>query len=214
MNAYRWANEAAAALVLAAAGCATVTPRTSEERRDFAEAVTANWAGYARTLAEDLMTKYGPPNQIDHDRLVWNNNGPWERTVVWDGTSYYDSQLGSDILEQTVFYPVPAGKRPDLAQFSKSLRISENGTRMTVLSLSEESSFLTLNLAHEIIADLRSPTAARELYARTLQLAAAGKSSPYTQGLLFSPKAQFSLPWPVQLRGTPDEHSMSPLWGR
>jgi hypothetical protein len=45
-----------------------------------------------------------------------------------------------------------------------------------------------MNLAYEVVRGTRDPAAARLFYDRINQLSQTGKSSPYTQGLLFDPR--------------------------
>jgi len=167
-------------------GCATTTLRTPETRREFAEAVIGNWSDFSRTLARKFIAEYGPPDQVKYSRLVWNDKGPWKSTTVWDVPPYYDSDFGEDILEQTIPYPIPLDRRPALAEFSDRVRVSKGGSALSVRATSEELNFLTANLAHELLSGIQQPATARRFYDRTLQLSAAGKSSPYMQGLLFA----------------------------
>jgi hypothetical protein len=170
------------------AGCATTptTPMSAGVRLDHAQAVATNWYTYSEVMAMKLMEKYGPPDLIESQRLVWYDRGPWNKIAVWDKEDYYYSNtVGPDDLEQTLSYDVPADKRKALAAFSDKLVVSKDGKELSVIGNSEALNFLTLNLAHEIVSGARNPADAKSFYDRTSQLSQAGKSSPYTEGLLF-----------------------------
>jgi hypothetical protein len=156
---------------------------TPSQRQDQARAVILDWAEPARLLATDLIEEYGPPDRVEPSRLVWQNKHLWENITVWDelpGRDYF--------LEQTVSYPVPAQKRQDLAAFSDDVSLSAGGTELSVRSVSEDRNYLAVNLAYEIIEGIKTPAEARQSYDLTLRLKAAGKTSAFTEGLLFLPR--------------------------
>ena len=41
------------------------------------------WPNIAKTAALTMIQKYGPPDEACSGPLVWHNNGPWRRTVVY-----------------------------------------------------------------------------------------------------------------------------------
>jgi len=171
------------------AGCATTstTSMSAEERLDQAQTITQTWHAYSKVRAGKLLDEYGPPDQIESDRLIWHDAGPWVRIAVWDTEDYYPATIGSDNMEQTISYDVPTDKRAALAAFSDKLAVSVEGQELSVRGNSETLDFLALNLANEIVRGDRSPEQARRFYDRIHELTQAGTSSPYTQGLLFSP---------------------------
>jgi hypothetical protein len=187
--------------LLAGLLCACTTtpagPLDAEARFDEALSVAASWHSQSKAMAKKVMEEYGPPDQILSDLLVWNSIGPWRKIAVWDTEDYgFSDRGGPDTLEQTLSYAVPRDKRKDLADFSDEISVSKEGDEVSVRGNSEALNFLVLNLAHEIVQGAKDPADARLFYDRVCQLSQAGKSSPYTQGLLFSPREQ---PLPPQL---------------
>jgi hypothetical protein len=163
-------------------------PSSAEERLSQAQASVANWYTYSEVTALKLMDEYGPPDQVGSDRLVWHKAGPWDRIAVWDEEDYdYSGTVGPDNLEQTLSFAAPQAKLQDLSAFSDKLAISEDGKELSVRGNSEALDFLTINLAHEIVQGTRDPAQARLFYGRISKLSQAGKSSPYLQGLMFTP---------------------------
>ena len=145
-----------ALLTILSAACSTLSLSTPESRRDFAEAVIENWSGYSRIQAARLMQEYGPPDQVKHAELVWNNKGVWQKIRVWDVTPYYDSNLGAANIEQTVAYSVPMGKRLEVLDFSRDIRISQDGTGISVRGTSEESNFTALSKKINVVWIIRA----------------------------------------------------------
>jgi hypothetical protein len=168
--------------------CASFPPTPPDQRREAAQAAIGNWTPASRLAANKLISEYGPPDHIEIGRLLWDNRGPWERTAVQDALSYYDSDGGTENLEQSVPYAVPADKEDDLKAFSDHIRVSNGGMRLSARSTSEEENFLTINLATEILKGTRDPRAARLFYKKTLELSAAGKTSRYTRELIYTPE--------------------------
>ena len=101
---------------------------------------------------------------------------------------FYVPASGPDILEQTVDYAVAPSQIRDLRRFSRKLRVSKDGGELSARGTSEEQNFLALNIADDILQGRRNPAQAIAFRERTLELAAAGKSSPYLRGLRFGPR--------------------------
>lgn len=165
------------ALVVEAArpGEPALRAREAEARR-----ILSGWPVAAQRTAEVVMEKYGPPDLAISDRLSWYENAPWKITTV-----YRDPAEHIDVLEQTIGYAVPRDKVPALARLDVALRLSRDGRELSATSESEETNFLALNLADEVVRELRTPEDARAFYLRTVVQMNAGRSSPYLKGLRF-----------------------------
>jgi hypothetical protein len=144
------------------------------------------WPEAARVTALAMIAKYGRPTRYSKDALVWIDNGPWEKTVVYRGAwPHFVGRKNKDYLEQTIAYRVPAGKIDELKRFDRRLEVNESRSQLSARSESEPMNFLALNLAHEIVMDRSSVEDARDFYVKTERLSKAGKSSRYMDGLLF-----------------------------
>jgi hypothetical protein len=146
-----------------------------------------DWANRSLNL---MIEKYGRPDLVETNRVVWEKKGPWKRIVVWDdmgiGLGLGQMRKATDNnLEEVLAYLVPEDKRRAVEDFSGRLKVSEDGALLSARSFSEERNFLALNLADEIIRGVKTPQEAKAFDAATLQLADAGKPSPYMKGLLF-----------------------------
>lgn len=180
---------AAAALVAALAACGVVVPdeRKPETAGGAPAKGTLDWSNVSIRL---MVERYGPPDEIRDDRVVWTGKGPWARIEVHDEMGFVTKDSdGQANLEETVRYRVPEDKRPALAAFDEGLTVSRDGERLSARSVSEEDNVLALNLADKIVRGELDPRQARVAYRRALRLRDAGKSVPETQALLFETSA-------------------------
>ena len=137
---------------------------------------------------DGMIEKYGRPDRMETDRVVWEKKGPWKRIVVWDDMGARQMDMAEDKnIEEIISYLVPEDKRLAVEGFSKRIKVSADGAELSARSASEGRNFLALNLADEIIRGVKTPEEAGAFDAATLQLADAGKPSPYMKGLLFQP---------------------------
>jgi hypothetical protein len=110
-------------------------------------------------------------------RLQWNGVWPWKNIVV--------QNLPQPPLQQIVTYRIPADKIGALRKFIHGPLVYPDENELVARDDSEDINRLSLNLADDIAAGRRSPEDAEQFFLRTVRLRAAGKSSPYTERLLF-----------------------------
>jgi hypothetical protein len=151
-----------------------------------AQVITQGWPEFSRTISAVIIDKYGQPDTYAYDSLTWYDKGPWKRIIVHrDGYQRQSLARPDAVLEQVVRHRVPPGKLKDLHLFDPLLVADLTWNELSVRSESEQVNFLTLNLADEIIAGVKSGDEARRTYAQMSELAKSGKSSPYMKGLRF-----------------------------
>ena len=145
------------------------------------------WTKAPRVAARELIGEYGEPGSFTKGSLIWRDKGPWQKIAVYRRSlSRFFGQRSKGFLEQTVAYHVPVDKIEDLKRFDGRLQVNESQGLLSSRSESEAANFLALNMADEIVEGKRSVESARNFFAKTERLAAAGKTSAYTQGLLFT----------------------------
>jgi hypothetical protein len=155
-------------------------------RQETPQTIIRGWPVLARTIAKAMIEKYGTPDQFDRKSLVWFNKGPWKRTIVSRvALRHHRNGRDKDYLQQTIGFIVPADKVADVKAFNSLINVSRTAGELSFCSESEAKNFLAVNLAHDIAADNKTVPEARALYAKTLRLSAAGKSSPDMHGLMF-----------------------------
>lgn len=152
-----------------------------------AEKTIAGWPARAGNAARITMARYGRPDEVGPDALVWRANGPWLKTTVHRRSwPRYVFRVNRDYLENAIAYAVPSRSLVDLARFDAKLSAGPGLAWLSSRSESENRNCLALNLADEIINGKRSVAEARAFRAKILRLADSGKSSPYLKGLLFA----------------------------
>jgi len=176
MTAQAWAQDAEG-------GPAAPNPQLS------AQVITQYWPKLPKKAAALMIAKYGNPGYLDNDSLIWCDNGPWKRTIVHrEGNRGRFMTRSAAFLEQVVSYRVPLGKFAELERFDPRLVPNRSLEEITMRSESEQTNFLVLNLADEIIVGLKDAKEAKRFYAQALEMAKSGKSSPYTKTLRYQMK--------------------------
>ena len=151
-----------------------------------AEKLIDGWPSRSRTAARVTMARYGNPEEVSEDAMVWRGNGPWKRTTV-HRRAWLRYAFGAepDCVENTVAYEVPARSLEDLARFDGRVSADPARAELSSRAGSENVNYLILNLADEIVNGKRTVAEAKAFRARIMRLADSGKSSPYLAGLPF-----------------------------
>lgn len=166
------------AAALAGGGYAAYRSRVPSSRRVASHIST--WLDRPRSTMKLMTERYGPPDALAPGIATWRNRGPWKRIVV-------RGHAPNGCLEQTVSYGVPAAAVVPLLEFGHGVSLDLADDELTASSDDESLNRLALNLAVEIAGGRRDSREAREFYAKTARLSAAGKSSSYLSKILFAP---------------------------
>jgi len=145
------------------------------------------WEGQPLKKAKEIIQKYGYPQEAMPSRLVWHNNGPWKRTVIYSEPLQNDfsTSLG-DFLEQTIDYTIPMNLCSEVADFDSGVYPNWTNGEVSTISDKEAISFLALNLLDDIVTRRRDIHDAKMFYAKHAYLYNTQNiSSPYTTYLLF-----------------------------
>jgi hypothetical protein len=69
-----------------------------------------------------VIPKYGYPHKATISRLIWYNNDPWKRTIIYrDPVPHHFPTPLLDFLKQTIDYKVPVQLFDELAAFDSSV---------------------------------------------------------------------------------------------
>lgn len=145
------------------------------------------WPEASQRAAFNMQEKYGEPDEVTDDMLIWNNNGVWLRTIVYRQEMNHDfPKSHTDVLEQWVNFKTPLDKYNELATYNGSITANRtNGTISSRCDL-EALNFLALNLAYDVIKGTKSAEQARLAYGE-IALSYMKKEKPaYTQSLNFA----------------------------
>jgi flavin-dependent dehydrogenase len=193
---------AAVSLSLFTAVPALAQGQVKQGKQDTAqvEKVLQDWKKKPQQVARDIMKKYGPPQEVTMNRLIWHNNGPWKRTELENVEIDHKFPLPhKDMLMQVVAYNVPADKFDELAQYDGSVIAERTRGELAARCDKEAANILALNLAHEIINGKRSVEEAKKEYGEQIVAFATGKSAPLTQKLNFQPQKNAGDPGHITL---------------
>jgi hypothetical protein len=173
------------ALIAAGLSASASEPGDRQERALLASVVVADWPSASALAARRLIAQYGVPDEVLSDRLAWIDNRPWKRTVV---RRMAPADIESDdhaMILQTVEFPLTPKQITTLMAFDPRLSYDRKTLELGSRSEREETNFLRLNLANDIVNARMTPDQARGLFAQILRLEAAGKSASYLQVLFF-----------------------------
>lgn len=145
---------------------------------NLVRAWVAVWPEEPRRMAALMMERFGPPDRRSPKTLAWHARSPWKRIAVHRSPAEAP-------LEQTISYDVPPLKIAPLLIFGRGLSVNPDSWELSARAESEAMIFLKLNLADDIAQGRMSAEEAEAFYQNALRLKAAGKSSPYTEGLRF-----------------------------
>lgn len=149
-----------------------------------AEQVIRDWKETPQKAAHAMIKKYGQPQEVTEERLVWHDNGPWKRTeVINEEIDHRFPMPHKDALLQVIDYQVPADKFDELAAYDGSVIAERTRGELAARCDTEEANILALNLAHEVASGKRSVEDARRIYGEQIVAAAQGKPAPYTREL-------------------------------
>lgn len=155
------------------------------------QAVLDNWPEDSRQVANDIIKKYGKPDELTPSLLIWYDNDPWVKTVVSKQPIEHTFPMPhTDIVEQYIRYDVPSDKFDELAKYDGSVTVKRTEGLMSARCHDEPANFLALNLAHDVISDTISPEKAKEKYLQILIDYRKKKQTPYMEKLHFTVPSQ------------------------
>ncbi|WPU66458.1 hypothetical protein [Peredibacter starrii] len=159
---------------------------TMKVTNESVAAVTKDWPLASRAATNSMINKYGLPNIVSADQLIWYNTAPFKRTVVYkDELKHQFPYEHSDVLVQVVDYRVPRDKLDEISQLDGSLLVDRTKGELAARSDKEEMNFLALNLADKVIRGDMSVEQAKSTYEKSALAFSTGTSNRYLTGLNF-----------------------------
>ncbi len=149
--------------------------------------VTASWNQAAQEAAKKMFDKYGAPQEVTANRIVWHDNRPWKSTaVVNQDVPHNFPAAHNDVLVQTLALDVPVEKFMELAQFDGSVIANRTSGELTAQCDREEHNFIALNLANDVIAGKLTVQQARQRQNELAQSVKNGQQPSYATDIRFS----------------------------
>jgi predicted outer membrane protein len=165
----------------------------------------AEWPAKVRAVAYQVIREHGLPQEVTPSMLVWRDNGPWKRTVVYrEEVAHNFPRPHSDMLEQVVEVRIPADKIDDIARLDGSITYNRTTGELSARCDKEAMNFLALNLAYQIAQGKVSVDDARKRLAKDAAAYLTEDSPPAsTTGLAFTPERMADDTDKVTMPGAP-----------
>lgn len=147
------------------------------------------WPDASKKAARATVEKYGMPDGITDTMLVWQDTGPFKRTIVYkQAVDHRFPMPHKDVLEQTIDYDVPVEMADDLALYDGSVIIDRTRGELSARCDVEGANILALNLADDIVTNRKTVQQARDTYARSILEMKQGDPPAIASRLMFDLK--------------------------
>jgi hypothetical protein len=154
--------------------------------QSVSEAIIGDWPEAPKKLAQQMIEKYGPPNEATPTRLFWYRAGPWKRMEVSaDPVVHNWPAPHEDFFSQVIDYRVPPEKAHLIAMFDGSILVDRTRGEVWARCDSEAANVLGLNMVHELVTGKRTVEEARETSSQHTVAYNMGRSAPYAERLQF-----------------------------
>jgi hypothetical protein len=168
--------------------------------REMARKVSESWMDEPKKAADYMIDKYGPPDELTYNRMIWQNNGPWKMSILTNEEIPHNFPIAHhDMLLQMIDYKVPINMFDEIADYDGSVVIERTKGTLGARCDKEAANFLAVNLANDVATKKKTVAEARSFYAATVD-AMMGKNMnaeqrDYTSKLVFStPKSNTADP--------------------
>ncbi|MBA3608289.1 MAG: DUF4142 domain-containing protein [Chthoniobacterales bacterium] len=165
----------------------SAAPMAAADRASLDKILTG-WPERPRLGAQQMISKYGAPQEATAERLIWHRTGPFKRITVTKSEDHHDFPLPHmDYMEHTIDYHVPAAKADELTKFDGSATFDKTRGELSARCDLEGHNILTLNIAHDVLTGKKDADAARKAFGENVADDMAGKYPAYTAALQFEP---------------------------
>ena len=146
----------------------------------------SGWPEASRMAVDEITGKYGKPDGVTADELIWLNKGVWKKICITKTESKHSFPVEhTDLMTTAIMYDVPEDKMDDLGKFDGSVTFDRTQGCIAARCDKEANNFLALNLAHDIITGKKSVEQARKSYADIVKEKMNGGNPEYMQKLSF-----------------------------
>lgn len=164
---------------------------TSAEQRMHQDSLmmsdVSSWPEASRMAVKEITSKYGKPDGVTSQELIWLNKGVWKKICVTMSESKHSFPIEhTDMMTTTLSYKVPEDKMDDLGKFDGSVTFDKTQGTLSARCDKEANNFLALNLSHDIITGKKTVEQARKAYGDIVKEKMNGGNPAYMQKLTFS----------------------------
>lgn len=154
---------------------------------DYVNSILHDWNAMPKKAAILTIEQYGPPNEAIFSRLIWYNNGPWKRTIVYRDEIPHDfPQPHTDVIENFINYSVPLDMFNELAKFDGSIIVERTRGEVSSRCDMEAANILAINLMNDIVTGKLNAEKARKVYCEIITAFMMNNSTPYAERLQFA----------------------------
>ena len=146
-----------------------------------------NWPEASRMAVKEITDKYGKPDGVTNNELIWLKKGVWKKICVDKKESKHSFPIEhTDMMQTTIHYKVPGDIMDELGKFDGSVTFDRTQGTMSARCDLEGNNFLALNLANDIIMGKKSVEEARKAYGDIVKEKMNGGNPMYMQKLTFA----------------------------
>lgn len=169
------------------AAAQSAAPQSKPHGALTAEQVIGSWKPTPQDVAKKMIAKYGQPQEVTANRLIWHNNGPWKYSqLVNEEIAHEFPMPHKDALYQAINYKVAPDKADELLAYDGSIILERTKGEIAARCDKEDANFLAINLADDIANGRRSVEDARKFYAESMMaMMKQNKKNEYLQGFRF-----------------------------
>lgn len=146
-----------------------------------------NWPEASRMAVKEITDKYGKPDGITNNELIWLKKGVWKKICIDKKESKHSFPIEhTDMMQTTIHYKVPMDIMDELSKFDGSVTFDRTQGTLSARCDKEGNNFLALNLANDIIMGKKSVEEARKAYGDIVKEKMNGGNPLYMQKLTFA----------------------------
>lgn len=147
----------------------------------------SGWPEASSMAVKEITDKYGKPDGITKDELIWMKKGVWKKICINKKETKHSFPIEhTDMMQTTISYKVPVDIMDELGKFDGSVTFDRTQGTMSARCDKEGNNFLALNLAHDIITGKKAVEEARKAYGDIVKEKMNGGNPVYMQKLTFS----------------------------
>ncbi len=146
-----------------------------------------SWPEASKMAVKEITDKYGKPDGITSNELIWLNKGVWKKICINKMETKHSFPIEhTDMMQTTIMYKVQEDKMDELGKFDGSVTFDRTQGTMSARCDKEGNNFLALNLANDVLTGKKTVDEARQAYGDIVKEKMNGGNPEYMQKLMFA----------------------------